>query len=143
MRLAAANPQRKIIYKLHPNQHRAIHTIEQELSAFKNIEVIDASVSARALLPRVSHAVLIQSTVTLEALQTGRRVCILPFLHYQVHKDLFECAAVTVTPTLEDLTRALDAPMDSAGPPSFFDRFDAAAASELLRELYDAAARAA
>jgi hypothetical protein len=140
MRLAAANPQRKIIYKLHPNQHGASRMIEQELSAFKNIEVIDASVSARALLPRVGHVVLIQSTVTLEALQTGRRVCILPFMHYQVHKDLFECAAVTVTPTLEDLIRALDAPTDSVSPPSFFDRFDATAASELLRELYDIAA---
>jgi Capsule polysaccharide biosynthesis protein len=139
MRLAAANPRRKIIYKLHPNQHSASRKIEQELSAIENIEVIDASVSARALLPRVGHVVLIQSTVTLEALQTGRRVCILPFFHYQIHKDLFECAAVSVTPTLEDLIRALDAPADCAPPPSFFDRFDAAAASELLRELYDIA----
>lgn len=143
MRLAATNPQRKIIYKLHPNQHGESRKIEEELSAFKNIEVIDASVSARALLPRVGHVALIQSTVTLEALQTGRRVCILPFLHYQAHRDLFECAAVTITPTLEDLIRALDAPTDSGAPPSFFDRFDAAAASELLRELYDIAARAA
>jgi capsule polysaccharide export protein KpsC/LpsZ len=143
MRLAATNPQRKIIYKLHPNQHSASRKIEQELSAFKNIEVIDASVSASALLPRVGHVVLIQSTVTLEALQTGRRVCILPFFHYQVHKDLFECAAVRVTPTLEALIRALDAPADSVAPPSFFDRFDAAAASELLQEIYDRTARPA
>jgi capsular polysaccharide biosynthesis protein len=142
-RLAATNPQRKIIYKLHPNQHFEGRKIEQELSAFKNIEVIDASMSARALLPRVGCVVLIQSTVALEALQTGRRVCILPFFHYRVHKDLFECAAVTVTPTLEDLIRALDAPTDSAAPPSFFDRFDAVRASALIRELYDIAPRPA
>jgi hypothetical protein len=143
VRLAPAIPNRKIIYKLHPNQHRASRAIQQEFEPFKNVEVIDGSVSARALLPRVGHVVLIQSTVTLEALQTGRRVCILPFLHYQVHKELFDFPAVTVTPTLEDLLRALDLSPDYAAPPTFFDRFDAAAATELLRALYDLGARPA
>ena len=140
MRLSATDPHRKILYKLHPNQHGESRKIEQELSAFKNIEVVDSSITARALLPRVGHVVIIQSTVTLEALQSGRRVCILPFFHYQIHKDLFECTAVTVTPTLEDLIRALEAPADRAAPPSFFDRFDPEATSELLLELYDASA---
>ena len=143
VRLAQAIPNRKIIYKLHPNQLGASRAIQQEFEAFKNVEVIDGSVSARALLPRVGHLVLIQSTVTLEALQTGRRVCILPFLHYQVHKELFDRPAVTVTPTLEDLLRALDLSPDSSAPPSFFDRFDAAAAAQLLRALYDGGVRPA
>ena len=125
------------------NQLGASRAIQQEFEAFKNVEVIDGSVSARALLPRVGHLVLIQSTVTLEALQTGRRVCILPFLHYQVHKELFDRRAVTVTPTLEDLLRALDLSPDSSAPPSFFDRFDAAAAAQLLRALYDGGVRPA
>lgn len=143
VRLAQAVPNRKIIYKLHPNQLRASRAIQQEFEPFKNVEVIDGSVSARALLPRVGHVVLIQSTVTLEALQAGRRVCILPFLHYQIHKELFDYPAVTVTPTLEDLLEALELSPDSAAPPSFFDRFDAAAATELLRALYDIGARPA
>jgi hypothetical protein len=143
VRLATAIPNRKIIYKLHPNQHHASPAIQQDFEPFKNVEVIDGSVPARALLPRVGHVVLIQSTVTLEALQTGRRVCILPFLHYQVHKELFDRPAVTVTPTLEDLLRALDLSPDPAASPSFFDRFDVAAASELLRALYDLGARPA
>ena len=78
MRLARATPERQIIYKLHPNQQHSRRAIQQQLAAYNNIEVIDASVSARALLSRVAHVVLIQSTVALEALQTGRRVCILP-----------------------------------------------------------------
>jgi hypothetical protein len=134
-RLASAIPERKIIYKLHPNQQHAHRAIQQELASFKNIEVIDASLSARALLPRVAHVVLIQSTVALEALQTGRRVYILPLMHYQVHKDLFELQAVTVTPSVDHLIRALDTPRDLAAPPLFFDRFNVAAARELLREL--------
>jgi hypothetical protein len=134
-RLAAAIPERQIIYKLHPNQRQALGSIQQEFSPFKNIQVIGASVSARALLPRVAHVVLIQSTVALEALQAGRRVCILPLLHYRGHKDLFQLEAVTVTPSLDDLIGALNRPPDFAKSPSFFDPFDAAAAAKLLREL--------
>ena len=135
MRLARAIPDRQIIYKLHPNQQRSSRAIQQQLAAFKNIEVIDASISARALLSRVAHVVLIQSTVALEALQSGRRVCILPVSHYRVHKDLFEFGAVTVTPSLDDLVRALDMTAEATSPPRFFDPFDAAAARELMREL--------
>jgi hypothetical protein len=134
-RLAAAIPDRQIIYKLHPNQRQAIRNIQQEFASFKNIRVIDASISARALLPCVTHVVLIQSTVALEALQAGRRLCILPLLHYRGHKDLFQLEAVTVTPTLEDLIGALDIPPDFGKSPSFFDPFDAATAAKLLRGL--------
>ena len=134
-RLARATPDRRIIYKLHPNQQHSSRAIQQQLGAFENIEVIDASISARTLLSRVAHVVLIQSTVALEALQTGRRVCILPVSNYRVHKDLFEFGAVTVTPSLDDLVRALEKPPEATAPPRFFDPFDEAAARELLREL--------
>ena len=135
MRLARAIPERQIIYKLHPNQQHSSRAIQQQLASYKNIEVIDASVSARALLPRVAHVVLIQSTVALEALQTGRRLCILPFSHYRTHKDLFKLRAVTVTPSIDQLVKALDTPLESDAPPKFFESFDAVAARELLREL--------
>ncbi len=79
--------------------------------------------------------VLIQSTVALEALQTGRRLCILPFSHYRTHKDLFELGAVTITPSMDHLVKALDTPPDSGVPPKFFESFDAVAARALLREL--------
>jgi Capsule polysaccharide biosynthesis protein len=132
MRLARILPNRKIIYKLHPNQHQASRTIVEELAPFKDVEVVDASVSVRMLLAQVSHVVLIQSTVALEALQTGRRVCILPVLHYRVHQSLFQSDAVTITRSVDDLVRALDMPAVGARPPSFFDPFNTVAAAELL-----------
>lgn len=134
--LAAAIPDSQVIYKLHPNQHHASRKIQKEFSAFTNIQVIDASVSARSLLSRVAHVVLIQSTVALEALQTGRSLCILPILHYRVHADLFQFEAVTVTPSLSDLVAALERAPTITNPPTFFAPFDAAAAAELLRDLF-------
>jgi len=136
-RLAKAIPDRQILYKLHPNQHHAHGAIRQEFASFKNIQVIDATVSARAMLPRVAYVVLIQSTAALEALQTGRRVCILPLLQYRVHKDLFQLKAVTITATLDDLVSAVTLPPDVGEPPSFFDPFDAETAGKLLRELLE------
>jgi hypothetical protein len=134
-RLAKALPDRQILYKLHPNQHHAYGAIRREFESFKNIEVIDATVSARETLPHVAYVVLIQSTVALEALQTGCRVCILPLMQYRAHKDLFQLQAVTITATLDDLVSAVTLPPDVGAPPSFFDPFDAVTAGELLREL--------
>ncbi len=133
-RLARAVPSRHLIYKLHPNQQVSYAAIRQELAEFENVEVVDGSVSARTLLHKVTHVILIQSTVALEALQMGRRVCVLPFMHYQVHEDLFGLPAVSVTPSMESLLEAVQRRPSPGAPPSFFDPLDAEAARRLLAE---------
>ena len=133
--LAAALPHRELIYKLHPSQRFATEAIMRELSPWRNIRVVGASLPARALLPEVSHVVVIQSTVALEALQAGRRVCILPLLEYRTHSDLFDSQEVVVTRDIEQLIAAANVAADDAHPPTFFAPFDAEAAMQLLREL--------
>ncbi len=137
MRLARAIPERQIIYKLHPNRQHSRRAIRRQLASYNNIEnEIDASVSARAWLPRAWLTWCSFSRPwRVEALQTGRRLCILPFSHYRTHKDLFALGAVCVTPSIDHLVKALDTPPDSGGPPKFFESFDAVAARALLREL--------
>jgi hypothetical protein len=130
--LAARLPSRRIVYKLHPNQRNAVEAIRQQFSALPNVEVVDATITVRALLAEVTHVVLIQSTAAMEALQSGRRLCILPLRHYRVHEALFELRAVTVTPTLDELVRAVEQPPELQAPPRFFDAFDATAARRLL-----------
>jgi hypothetical protein len=132
--LARGAPERRLIYKLHPNQQATAAEITQELADLANVEVIDGSISARTLMHRVSHVVLIQSTVALEALQMGRRLCILPFLHYRVHEDLFGLAAVTVAGDIDSLLRAIRKPPEPGLPPVFFERLDVRAARLLMNE---------
>ena len=139
-RLAHVVPDRRIIYKLHPNQRYAIAAIRAEFAAIKNIDVIDASVLARTLLPTISHVVVVQSTVAYEALEAGRRVCIVPELDYCILKGIFGLDGVTITPGLEELSRAVEEPVAFARMPSFFDPFDRVQAARLLGEAWDTAA---
>jgi len=88
------------------------------------------------MLARVSHIVLVQSTVTHEALQAGRRVCIVPRLNYHVHHDLFNVEGVVLTPTLDDLLRAIDETPSTARPIRFFEPLDTGLASTLLSEVF-------
>lgn len=135
--LARAAPERRLIYKLHPNQQTAHAAIRQEFAEFANIEVADGSVSARSLLHSVTHVVLIQSTVALEALQMGRSLCVLPLLHYRTHEDLFGLSAVTVTPDMASLLDAVRRLPPAVAPPSFFDPLDADEARRLFREIQE------
>jgi hypothetical protein len=132
--LARAAPDRQLIYKLHPNQQTTHAAIRQELSGFSNVEVVDGSVSARTLLHRVTHVVLIQSTVALEALQMGRCVCVLPVMHYRVHEDLFGLRDVSVTPDMNSLLDAVQRWPGGSTPPSFFAPLDTDAARRLFDE---------
>ena len=133
--LASAAPERHLIYKLHPNQQTACAAIRQEFAGFANVEVVDGSVSARTLLHKVTHVVLIQSTVALEALQMGRSLCVLPHLHYRTHEDLFRLPAVTVTADMASLLDAVRRRPPAVTPPSFFDPLDTDAARRLFDEI--------
>lgn len=134
LRLAAALPGRHIIYKLHPNEQLLHRSIQKRLRPCRNVEVVDGTISASAQLQRVGHVILVQSTLALEALQTGRRLCVLKLLHYGMHQDLFDLPAVTLVSNLEELIGALHKPPVSERPPSFFDPFDAGKARQVLSE---------
>jgi hypothetical protein len=67
-----------------------------------------------------------------EALQAGRTVCIIPEQDYLVHADILQTPGVLVTPTPEDLNRALDNSSRTMGPPRFFDPFDADRARSVI-----------
>ena len=122
--IAVLSPNRQIIYKLHPGQQPRFHQIVTEFGDLPNIEVYSGHSSPQTLLKQVSHVIGICSTVMYEALQAGRTVCIIPQQDYLVHADILQTPGVLVTPTPEDLDRALDN-SGTVGSPRFFDPFDA------------------
>ena len=122
--IAAQLPDRGIIYKLHPNQAAEASSIRDALNNFANVTVGDPVTPAASLLEEVSHIVAIQSTVVYEALQYGRKACILPRHDYQIHADIFGVTNVAVPESLEHLIEELTLPCDDAPSPVFFDKFD-------------------
>jgi hypothetical protein len=127
-------PGRRFVYKLHPNMQGALEQIRRALADLPNVEVIPGSASASALLPRSSHVVLVQSTFALEALQAGRRVCIVPRLNYGAHRDILGLPAVSLTDSVDELLEALKRPVEGPAP-VFFDRFASERTCELLEQL--------
>lgn len=130
-------PQKKFIYKLHPNQIHDLATVRADLASFTNIEVIGLSKNIREIMSVSAVIVVIQSTIAHEALQMGRRVCVIPEMDYQVHTDLFELPNVHVTYTHEQMINAIELPMSPTPPPIFFDRFDREGAKNLMNAIFN------
>lgn len=131
-------PHRTFAYKLHPNQRDDLAAITAELASWPNVKVIGSDVPMAQALPRASVVVLIQSTAAHEALQSGRRLCIVPELNYHIHRDLFDLPGVQVTSDASALAGAIEAPPGDGAPAVFFDRFDDAAARRLFHDLTSA-----
>lgn len=125
-------PHRKIIYKLHPNQKHDSEGIRNTLSSYPNVSVGDPLISASKSMNEVSHVIAIQSTVVYEALQNGRRVCILPRYDYEIHSDVFDLHSVSVPETLDKLISDLEISGDLSEHPMFFEKFDGQRARDLL-----------
>lgn len=130
--IARALPQRKIIYKLHPNQRHDEPAIGAALADLANIVVGSASDPAVQWLDDVSHVVAIQSTVVYEALQHGRRICILPRHDYHIHSDIFNNPLVSVLDDASKFIEALSVPATCTSGPTFFAPFDPAEARRLV-----------
>lgn len=138
--IAAKLPHRRIIYKLHPNQATAATAIRAAFMDRPNVEVGDAMIPASRLMDEVSHLVAVQSTVVYEALQHGRRICIVPRYDYHIHADVFGMPEVTVAETVDALAAGLERPGESKAGPVFFERFDPERVQELLCPLLGRAA---
>jgi hypothetical protein len=141
--VAARLPNRKFIYKLHPNQKQDEAAIRAAFSDLANVEVGDPLVPASRLMAEVSHLVAIQSTVVYEALQNGRRINILPRHDYQIHADIFGLASVSVPETTDALVAALELPSDGGEGVTFFEKFSPQRAREVLVAFVENARKAA
>lgn len=133
--LALKLPGRSIVYKLHPNQFDHSAAIRNEFSDLPNVHVVGGEVSARQLLATTSIVVVVQSTVAHEALQCGRRLCIVPEMNYLIHEDLIALPGVAVTADTAALAAQVEAGPPSAIPPQFFAPFDRPRARLLMAEL--------
>jgi hypothetical protein len=134
---AARLPARRFKYKLHPNQQADLAKIRAELAHLPNVEVVDGNTAARASLASAGIVVVVQSTVAHEALQAGKRLCVIPILNYAIHSDLFGLPQVILTPSVDSLVEAIEAPPAAMPPAVFFNRFDAARVARLMRHIYD------
>lgn len=134
---AARLPNRIINYKLHPNQQGYFEKIKEEFSQVPNVNVIDGETPARELLANVSVAVVVQSTVAHEALQKGRRLCIIPMMDYEIHRDIFSLPEVHVTDTVDKLIQIVEQPVYVQQPPVFFERFNKQLATGLLNSFFE------
>ncbi|WJG21756.1 hypothetical protein [Vibrio furnissii] len=65
---------KKITYKLHPNQIDELAIIRNELSQYENVQVVLNEKSIEDCIKESSDIVCIQSTVVFEALQSNRKV---------------------------------------------------------------------
>ncbi|WP_230482015.1 hypothetical protein [Sphingomonas sp. Leaf21] len=131
--VAAKLSHRRVIYKLHPNQAADASTIVAAFADQPNVEVGDAMTPASRLMKDVSHLVAIQSTVVYEALQHGRRICIVPRYDHEIHADIFGLPGVAVVGTADTLSAELERPATGVQGSAFFQRFD----QERVRELLD------
>lgn len=131
-KVAESIPERRIIYKLHPNQAAVADSITAEFDDLPNVDVISHQTSTSTLMKEVSHVVAVNSTVVYEALQAGRRVLLIPELNYRSHCDIFDLPEVEVPLSPAELVRALAKPCLAGKPVRFFDRFDHEKTREIL-----------
>lgn len=139
--LAALLPRRRFVYKLHPNQIAELPAIRAAAADLVNIQIGDPSTPASRMMAGVTHLVAIQSTVVYEALQHGRRVCLLPRHDYQIHADLFDMPTVTTSATPERIAADLARPAGDGSALLFFEPFDRARAAAAVAELVGGQAR--
>ena len=135
--VAAQLPKRQFIYKLHPNQNSDEADIRAAFADMPNIDVGSGLTPASRMMDDVSHLFTIQSTVVYEALQNGRRICILPRHDYNIHSDIFDLPEVSVLNTVSEIAAALEIPCVDTVRYRFFEPFDPARAQGLLADLLD------
>lgn len=135
---AAALPQWRFIYKLHPNQFGCLRTIKERLASISNVEVIGPDISFKSLIGRCSSALCIQSTGVYEALQAGLRVYILARQDYQTHADIFNHPNVKVCNDHVEFIgyiRCTEKSVNSTLLPLFFENFNVTTVTEFFADL--------
>lgn len=113
----------KIYFKLHPNQFGSKEHFENIFKPYPNIEVIAKEYSIQRLLEKTRILITIQSTAVYEALQAGRKVILLKRSTYERHQDIFDNSNVHLVSNANDLTNAINAPIDK-NIVEFFSNFN-------------------
>jgi hypothetical protein len=139
--LAQEMPNRMVIYKLHPNQCADEPSIRDAFSDLPNVVIGDPAAPATRMMDDVSHVIAIQSTMVYEALQHGRKICIVPSHDYHIHADIFGHPMVSVCDDQSKLIEALERPSGRMILPVFFSPFDATEAKELISAMLPDSAR--
>lgn len=88
--VASALPNRKILFKLHPNQFNEYLKIKLDLKNNKNILVVSDEIDNKKLLSESSDFVATRSSLMYQALQSGCRGHILKKNNYDVEKNFFK-----------------------------------------------------
>lgn len=111
--LASNVTNRKIIFKLHPEQRNELDFIRQEFKDFSNVLVVLVEKTVSEIFQEVGSIITIQSTTVYEALQVGLRVFIYKKQDYDSHSDVFDCNGLYLFDTVDDILRNLDNPSQS------------------------------
>lgn len=115
---------RKIIYKLHPNQEMDKTAIRSAFRNHPNVEVVSGLSPATSVMRHVSHIVSICSTVLYEAIQAGRRVAIIPELNYRSHQDIIDLKLADIVNSHGDLEQFCRSKLTTVPNVTFFEDYD-------------------
>jgi hypothetical protein len=116
--------QRKIFFKLHPNQFREKEHYKLKFSQWENIEVVSNEFSISELIEQSDTLLTIQSTAVYEALQAGRKVILLKESTYKRHAELFNNPNLYLVGNENELNSALASSISATGKVTFFAPFD-------------------
>jgi len=114
---------RKIYFKMHPNQFHEKEYYEIAFKSYANVEVITNEYSVAALLSKSQILLTIESTAVYEALQAGRKVFLLKEGNDIRHKDLSSNDNIYWVKDKDDLINALNSDF-LINPVEFFSPFN-------------------
>ncbi len=130
--LAERLSERKLIYKLHPQQYAHMDGIRREFASYPNVEVCAGEWSMEELFAQAGALITVQSTVVYEALQAGLHVVLMTWDDYQVHENVFRFCSQCAN--ADDVIRALQKTIPTTlQDQTFFDRYDQSRVNEQVR----------
>lgn len=127
--------EKKIYYKLHPQQYYQKADIVNFFSKYNNIEVISDEINNTELFKRCNHIVGIRSTLLYTALQAGKYVYLFKRHNYSWDKLLFKY--VILFDNAVEFKNLIDSKVNKAShtQPVFIKKFDPKKFMQILHEI--------
>lgn len=116
--------ERKIYFKLHPNQFVEKEFYETKFMAYPQVQVISNECGIGELLNKTQTVLTIQSTAVYEALQGGRKVILLKESTYKRHQDVFSNENIFLVKTLGEFKHAMESEIKKTEDIEFFSTFN-------------------
>ena len=125
--LADLIKEKKIYYKMHPEQYHYKADVIDVFSGYSNIQVISDEMNQIELFNNCNHVVGVGSTVLYTALQAGKNVYLYNHRSYSLDESLFNYVAVFKD--VMELKKIIEETEETAEktpniPPVFFQKFD-------------------